>query len=190
MVTADALVAHLVGDYILQSDYMATEKTKKSVAALAHVFMYTLPFLALTQSWKALLFIAGTHFIIDRWRLARYVCWLKNFLAPRWLSGPEPTVATFSTPIQRVHNLDNESTFVLRITSGQHAGEERKVTGASDMGRVLHLEPERFRNHPWSECEATGYHKDRPPFLSVWLLIIADNTLHILLNGVALTYPQ
>lgn len=30
----------------------------------------------------------------------------------------------------------------------------------------------------------------RTPFLSVWLFIIADNTLHILLNGVALTYLQ
>jgi hypothetical protein len=75
----------MVGDYIIQSDWMASEKTKKNAAALAHVFTYALPFLFLTTSWKALAFIIGTHFIIDRWRLARYVCWVKNFLAPRWL---------------------------------------------------------------------------------------------------------
>lgn len=89
--TPDQLIAHAVGDYVLQSDWMANEKTKKSVAALAHVVTYTLPFLFLTQNWRALLIIAGSHFIIDRWRLARYVCWLKNFLQP-------PTVEVTQTP--------------------------------------------------------------------------------------------
>src|SRR5208282_3523637 len=96
LVTADQLVCHLVGDYILQSDWMASEKTKKNAAALVHVFTYFLPFLFLTTSWKALAVIIGTHYIIDRWRLARYVCWVKNFLAPpwirvRWYSGDLPT---------------------------------------------------------------------------------------------------
>lgn len=36
-ITANALVAHAVGDYLLQSDWMATEKVKRSVACLAHV---------------------------------------------------------------------------------------------------------------------------------------------------------
>ena len=84
MITADQLVAHAVGDYVLQSDWMANEKTKKSVAALAHVLTYVLPFLFLTQSVPALAVIVSTHFIIDRWRLARYICWAKNFLAPRF----------------------------------------------------------------------------------------------------------
>lgn len=38
------------------------------------------------------------------------------------------------------------------------------------------------------ECAATGYPPDRPPFLAVWLLIIADNILHVLINGLALRY--
>lgn len=87
-VTADQLVCHAIGDYILQSDYMAQTKTKRSVAALAHVVTYALPFLFLTRSWKALLFIVATHFVIDRWRLARYICWAKNFVAPKWLKRP------------------------------------------------------------------------------------------------------
>lgn len=57
---------------------MADNKTKRSVAALAHVATYILPFLLLTRSPLALLVIGGTHFLIDRFRLARYLCWLKN----------------------------------------------------------------------------------------------------------------
>lgn len=145
MITADQIVAHLIGDYIIQSDWMANEKTKKSIAALAHAVSYTLPFLVLTFSWKALLFISVTHFIIDRWRLARYVCWLKNFLAPKWI---KPCSCGVNDECHRCDNL--------------------------------------LRNYSWSECSATGYHKDRPPWMAVWLLIIADNTMHLLCNGLAL----
>lgn len=78
MFTTSQLVAHAVGDYILQSQWMADNKTKRSFAALAHVLTYLLPFLLLTRSPLALLVIGSTHFLIDRFRLARYVCWLKN----------------------------------------------------------------------------------------------------------------
>jgi len=125
-VTADQLVAHAVGDYILQSDWMATEKTRKSIAAAMHACVYALPFTLLNPSWTATAFIVGTHFVIDRWRLARYVCWAKN-----WIGDRPP---------------------------------------------------------PWSECAATGYGPDKPAWLSVWLLIIADNTLHVLCNAAALRW--
>lgn len=78
MITADQLLLHTIGDYVLQSDWMATEKTKRSLAALAHVVTYAIPFLLLTRSVPTLAVIVGTHFVIDRWRLARYVCWAKN----------------------------------------------------------------------------------------------------------------
>jgi hypothetical protein len=85
VITADQLLLHIVGDYVIQSDWMATEKTKRSLAALAHVVTYAIPFLLLTRSAAALAVIVGTHFVIDRWRLARYVCWTKNWLAPaKW----------------------------------------------------------------------------------------------------------
>ncbi len=65
---------------------MATNKTKKSLAALAHVATYILPFLFLIHGhvhpYIALLVIAGTHFFIDRFRLARYLVWAKNWMAP------------------------------------------------------------------------------------------------------------
>lgn len=127
-ITADQILAHMVGDYLLQSHWMATEKTKRSLAAGIHAVTYTLPFLFLTQSPLALAFICGTHFLIDRFRLARWVVWLKNGYAfERATAGPGGP-----TP--------------------------------------------------------TGYRDDVPPWLSVWLLIIADNTLHIICNGAALLW--
>ncbi|MCS3692048.1 hypothetical protein ABIF07_001036 [Bradyrhizobium elkanii] len=121
MITADQILAHLVGDYILQSHWMANEKTKQSLAAGVHAVTYTLPFVFLTQNPIALALICGSHFLVDRFRLARFVVWAKNGYA---FSG-------------------------------------RPVT-------------------------ATGYLDDVPAWLSVWLLIIADNTIHLICNGIAL----
>ena len=128
MFTYPQLLAHMVGDYWLQSDWMASQKTKSIWPALAHVATYTLPFLLLTQSWKALLLIAGIHLVIDHWRLARYLCWAKNWLAPRG------------------------------------------------------------SNAPWKDCQATGYGPDKPAWLAVWLLILTDNVMHLICNGLALHY--
>ncbi len=82
MITADQLLAHAVGDYILQSDWMANEKATKSLAALAHAATYVLPFLFLTTNPKILFVIGATHFVIDRFRLARYVVWVRNYPWP------------------------------------------------------------------------------------------------------------
>ena len=159
-ITGTQLAAHAVGDYVFQSDWMAATKTQKSVAALAHVVTYTVAFVPLAStwtnlgwnpvtwvptaiSWQALLFILVTHFIIDRWRLARYVCWAKNWLAPKWLTLP-----------------------------------------ATDSEML----PKPVRNWPWAACTGTGYGPDKQPWMAVWLMIITDNTLHILCNGAALTW--
>lgn len=90
--TADQLVAHAIGDYIIQSDWMASNKTKASIAAAVHAITYLIPFLFLTQSLTALAFIGGTHFVIDRWRLARYLCWAKN-----WVGIPD-TINEYGGP--------------------------------------------------------------------------------------------
>lgn len=147
MITADQLLLHAIGDYVIQSDWMATEKTKRSFAALVHVVTYALPFFLLTTSPAALAVIAGTHFIIDRWRLARFVCWTKNWLAP--------------------------AKYCFDCTRGD--GE----------WHYAHQVP---RNPPWSECVGTGYAADRPPWLTVWLMIITDNTMHVIINGAALRW--
>jgi hypothetical protein len=166
MITADQLLAHAVGDYVLQSDWMANEKTKKSVAALCHVLTYALPFLFLRSSWPALAVIVSTHFIIDRWRLARYVVWAKNWL------GFRP--------------------------------EHQRCAALADDGSACPYPPVRYEWHCYAHrcdppsrspinpsfdtCKATGYPPDRPAWLAVWLLIIADNIMHVLINGLALKY--
>lgn len=126
--TAAQIVAHLVGDYLIQSDRMATTKTQSSLWCAIHAVSYALPFLLLTRSPVALAIIISTHFMIDRWRLARFVVWFKNAIGGSY--------------------------------------------------------------YPWAECSATGYQKDRPVWLAVWLLIICDNTMHLICNAVALSvYP-
>lgn len=126
VITAAQILAHGVGDYILQSHWMATRKTKSSFAAICHACAYTAPFLLLSQSPAALAVILGTHFLIDRFRLARLLVFAKNHFAPR-------------------------SAWPKALT-------------------------------------ATGYDEDVSPWMAVWLLIIADNILHILINAAALTW--
>lgn len=122
------LLAHLVGDYLIQSHWMASEKTKRWWPAWAHAITYGLPFLLVTRSPAALAAIVVTHAVIDRYRLARHVVWAKNLLAPK--------------PYRR----------------------------------------------PWADCVATGYPGDTPPWLAVWLLIIADNTIHLAINAAAVAW--
>ncbi|MFT5520780.1 MAG: hypothetical protein ACI9IA_001377 [Enterobacterales bacterium] len=44
MITGDQLLAHAIGDYILQSDWMAREKSHVWKAAIVHVFSIHYPF--------------------------------------------------------------------------------------------------------------------------------------------------
>ena len=58
-------------------------KSRSSGVSLLHALLYGLPFLTQTRSLTALAIIAGSHFVIDRWRLTRYLIWAKNWLSPR-----------------------------------------------------------------------------------------------------------
>ena len=168
------LLAHLVGDYLFQSDWMAQEKVKKSTAALAHAVTYTLPFLFLTRAPLALLFICITHFVIDRWRLAKYVCWAKNWLAPKWIPRD------------------------VRIEGVKHIALVYDANNPQELtpGLVKLYRREYLRNYPWAECQMSGYRIGegeeaslpgaKPAWMAVWLLIITDNTLHLLCNAFAL----
>ena len=122
------ILLHLVGDYLLQSDWMALNKTKSHKAAFIHALTYSLPFLLLNPSLIGWLVIFISHFFIDRYRLARYIGVIRSKLAP------------------------------------------------------VYVWPK------WEDCKEHGYHKDIPPFMTVWLFIITDNTLHLLINYIALTY--
>lgn len=51
------LLLHLIGDYLLQSGWMAANKAKSHIAAFVHALVYSLPFLLLRPSLNAWLVI-------------------------------------------------------------------------------------------------------------------------------------
>ncbi|ACH62203.1 hypothetical protein MYRNA_236 [Mycobacterium phage Myrna] len=87
-VTVLCLMAHMVGDYFIQNDWMALQKTKRWLPAIVHGVTYTIPFVLVTQSWLALLIIGGTHIVLDHYYAAKYVIWAKNQIAPARLRPP------------------------------------------------------------------------------------------------------
>lgn len=109
------LLFHFIGDYIMQNDWMAQNKTKSFLPAFIHATIYSLPFLfvASLPFWTV---IYSTHFFIDRYRLAQYWIRLVNW------------------------------------------------------------------NWDWT-VNNYGYSKETPPWLSTWLMIIVDNTWHIIINS-------
>lgn len=68
------LVGHLVGDFLLQNDWMALHKTRSTWHCLVHVTIYTLAVSLLADdcSWLFLAAVFLPHFVIDRFRLPRY----------------------------------------------------------------------------------------------------------------------
>jgi hypothetical protein len=73
-VGAEYLVLHLVGDYLLQTDWMAQNKKKSTWPCLAHILAYMVPFVIVTHLvWWQLLLIAAQHFWSDR---SNIVVWL------------------------------------------------------------------------------------------------------------------
>ncbi|MGW3816333.1 DUF3307 domain-containing protein [Streptomyces sp. NPDC005046] len=82
MLLFESLLAHLADAYLIQSDWMATEKVKRWRPAIVHGTTYGLPFLLITQSPLALAVIVVTHIVLDRYRAAKYLVWARNLLAP------------------------------------------------------------------------------------------------------------
>lgn len=74
----EQLILHLLGDYVFQSDWMAQNKTKAFLPAFLHAWVYSLPFLFLHPSMLAFGVILTSHFVIDRYRLARFAVYVKN----------------------------------------------------------------------------------------------------------------
>jgi len=123
MTTIEALLSHpgFKPDFAVISDWRgATGGPDQAFVDAFLVFCHL-------SVW-AWLVLTSTHAVIDHWRLAKYVVFAKNFLAPR-SAWPK-----------------------------------------------------------WEDCKDTGYDKNMPPFMSVWLLIIADNVLHLVINYSALRW--
>jgi len=113
----EQLIAHLMGDFILQTEKQALGKKENFNLALQHALTYTIPFVFITQSFIALLVICITHAIIDY--------------------RPTPQILR-----RIINNSQTESGFLV----------------------------------------------GSPSFITVWLNIISDNTIHLLINMLAIKY--
>ncbi len=70
------LIAHLVGDFLLQNDWMAKGKKRSSWICACHVLFYMMPFFFTELQWWQLLLIAIEHWIQDRTNLVTW--WMKT----------------------------------------------------------------------------------------------------------------
>lgn len=65
------IICHMIGDYVLQSDFIATTKGKNWYHLIVHCFLYVVPFIVCFElTWK-ILFLFISHIIIDTLK-ARY----------------------------------------------------------------------------------------------------------------------
>jgi hypothetical protein len=146
MLFGGIVLAHLFGDYVFQSDWMANEKTKRFLPAFIHAVTYTFAYaILLIPVWHpwtypvgvgwvflvaSLIYIGWTHYLIDRYRLVKQLIWLKNQMGPK---------------------------------SSRFSWREAKSNG--------------------------GYSAKTPVWMSTWLMIITDNTIHLAINvGVILWF--
>lgn len=71
------LASHFIGDYVLQTDFLAKTKGDNIWHLFIHSVLYSLPFMiAFGFNWKVS-FIIGTHIVIDalkaRYKVINYV---------------------------------------------------------------------------------------------------------------------
>ena len=79
------LIAHLVGDYLLQNDWMAQGKKTSSWICTVHVSLYMLPFMFLGLTWWQMLLIGTQHYFQDRFNSVQWYMRLigqKEFARP------------------------------------------------------------------------------------------------------------
>ena len=72
MSLAGMIIGHMVGDYVLQNDWMAHNKVTSHAVAVVHASLWTAAVCAfgLTANPWAIAFLFLTHELIDRYRLA------------------------------------------------------------------------------------------------------------------------
>lgn len=78
MITIPYVLAHFIGDFLLQNDWMAAGKKNSSLICSIHVVLYMIPFIFLTDcTWLQLTLIALQHWIQDR---TKFVSWWCNIM--------------------------------------------------------------------------------------------------------------
>ena len=121
------LLGHLVGDYLLQNDYLALNKSKNSLlgwfTATLHCIIYTLSICLFMENfdliWMVTVFFS--HFFIDKFSLAEVYrgfvgkTTFKKFLSGRDMTRPNIIEGSFTTLIYIV--TDNTMHLVLMYVS-------------------------------------------------------------------------
>ena len=85
---AFAIIGHMVGDYLLQSDYLAENKKKSSFVCAIHCLIWTLSVMTLAGWWRWWVFPALfiPHFAQDR---TGFVLWyMRTSGAKRFAEPP------------------------------------------------------------------------------------------------------
>ena len=105
----EMLLAHLTGDYLLQSKHMALLKSKKGWDGFQecwfHCFLYTcsVALFMWTLDPLTLILVFATHFIVDRWSLASV--WLKLIKGRTFESTLHDTDRTVTAIIKREYDV-------------------------------------------------------------------------------------
>lgn len=82
----DWLVGHLIGDYLLQNDWMALNKKKATFPCAVHCLIWSLSVMVCAWwPWWTLPILFATHFAQDRTNI---VIWLMNHKGQKQFSQP------------------------------------------------------------------------------------------------------
>lgn len=200
------LICHLLGDYVLQNQPMAQEKTGSTFWALLHATFYMIPFIVVGTihhythhdelfaiSVPAIIVMWFTHMIIDRYRLASW--WVKFWGVGTFNSVVGGWIGYDSSP--RAHEKDPEQRRAVRV--GElviYDGKWFQVTGPAggthEENKYYHLSHLGGPDSTLSNIEEGEIIRTRrrgvPTWLAVGLLIIVDNTMHLLINWACLTF--
>lgn len=86
------IIAHLIGDFLLQNNWMQA-KSRDSLVCTAHVAAYSIPFLIIAfaggLAWWALAVILSQHWLQDRFAL--HLKWMRIYKQTppdKWPVGP------------------------------------------------------------------------------------------------------
>jgi hypothetical protein len=87
------LVAHLAGDFLLQTHWMAANKATSHKACAAHIAFYAMPMVAAGLGFgvqlEALALILAQHYLQDRYRLHLHWMRIMSQSTPeQWPVGP------------------------------------------------------------------------------------------------------
>lgn len=83
-----AIVGHLVGDYLLQNDWMALNKKASSLHCLVHCLIWSVCVCVFggVFNWLVFSLLLATHFLQDRTPIVRW--WMSFFGQEKFATGP------------------------------------------------------------------------------------------------------